>query len=98
MLTHFSCVRLLATVWTIARQAPLSRGLSRQEYWSGVPCPLPADLPNPWIKAGSPELEVDSLLLSHWGSPKQSLGCVKDKRVLLDGYKLKGVSHQAPSP
>ena len=38
------------TPWTVARQAPLSMGFSRQEYWSGVPCPPPGDLPNPGIK------------------------------------------------
>ena len=42
----FSHVWLFATLWTVARQAPLSMGFSRQEYWSGLPCP-PGDLPNP---------------------------------------------------
>ena len=46
---HFSCVRLFATLWTVAHQAPLSMGFSRQEHWSGLPCPLPGDLPNPRI-------------------------------------------------
>ena len=46
----FSHVRLYATVWTIARQAPLSMGFSRQEYWSGLPCPPLGGLPNPGIK------------------------------------------------
>ena len=41
-----SC-QLFATLWTVAYQAPLSVGFSRQEYWSGLPCPLPGDLPNP---------------------------------------------------
>ena len=41
MLSHFSHVRLFATPWTIAHQAPLSMGFSRQEYWSGLPCPPP---------------------------------------------------------
>ena len=45
-LSHFSHVQLYATLWTVARQAPLSRGFSRQEYWSGLPCPPPGDLPN----------------------------------------------------
>ena len=45
-----SHVRLLATPWTVARQAPLSMGFSRQEYWSGLPFPSPGDLPNPGIK------------------------------------------------
>ena len=45
-----SCVRLFATPWTAACQAPLSMGFSRQEYWSGLPCPPPGDLPNPGIE------------------------------------------------
>ena len=49
MLSRFSAVRLSATLWTAARQAPLSMGFSRQEYWSGLPCPPPGDLPNPGI-------------------------------------------------
>ena len=44
---RFSHVRLFATPWTVARQAPLSVRFSRQEYWSGLPCPAPGDLPNP---------------------------------------------------
>ena len=53
MLSHFSHVWLCATRWTIAHQAPLSMGFSRQECWSGLPCPPPGDLPNPGIKAMS---------------------------------------------
>ena len=45
MLSHFRQVRLFTTPWTIVRQLPLSRGFSRQEYWSGLPCPPPGDLP-----------------------------------------------------
>ena len=45
-----SCVRLFATPWAAARQAPLSMRFSRQEYWSGLPCPPPGELPNPGIK------------------------------------------------
>ena len=41
------------TLCTVARQAPLAMGVSRQEYWSGLPCPLPGDLPNPGIKPTS---------------------------------------------
>ena len=41
MLSHFSCVQLFATLWTVALQAPLSLGFSRQEYWSGLPGPPP---------------------------------------------------------
>ena len=51
-----SCVWLFATPWTVAHQAPLSMGFSRQEYWSGVPFPFPGDLPNPGIEPPSPAL------------------------------------------
>ena len=59
MLSHFSCVQLFATLWTVACQATLPTGFSRQEYWSGLPCPLPGDLPDPGI-------EPASLSLLHW--------------------------------
>ena len=61
-----SRVRLFATQWTVAHQAPLSMGLSRQEYWSGLPYPPPGDLPDPGINPTSPEsptLQADSLLM-----------------------------------
>ena len=54
MLSHFSCVRLFATLWTVAHQAPLSMGFSRQEYWWGLPVPSPGNLLNPGIKPVSP--------------------------------------------
>ena len=44
VLGHFTCVRLFVTPWTVAHQAPLSMGFSRQEYWSGLPFPTPGDL------------------------------------------------------
>ena len=49
------------TLWTIARQAPLPMGFSRQEYWSGLPCPPLGDLPNPGIEPRSLSLQADSL-------------------------------------
>ena len=61
MLSRFSCVRLFATLWTVAHQAPLSMGFSRQEYFSGLPCPPPGNLPNPGSEIGSPSLQADSL-------------------------------------
>ena len=64
MLSHFSPVWLFATLWTVAHQALLSMGFSRQEYWSGFPCPPPGDIPNPGIKPGSSALQGDSLLWS----------------------------------
>ena len=51
----------LVTPWTVACQAPLSMGFSRQEYWSWLPFPSPGDLPDPGIEPGSPALQVDSL-------------------------------------
>ena len=56
VLSCFGCVWLFVTPWTVTRQAPLSIGFSRQEYWSGLPCPPPRDLRNPGIKPGSPAL------------------------------------------
>ena len=53
MLSHVSHAQLFATPWTEALQAPLSMGFSRQEYWSGLPCPPPGDLPDPGIEPTS---------------------------------------------
>ena len=52
----------LTTPLTVACQAPLSMGFPRQEYWSGLPFPSPADLPDPGIKPRSPALQADDLL------------------------------------
>ena len=52
-LSHFSCVQLFVTLWIVAYQAPLSMGFSRQEYWSGLPCPPPGDLPDLGIQPTS---------------------------------------------
>ena len=51
-----SRVQLFATPWTVACQATLSTGFSRQEHWSGLPCPPPGDLPDPGIEPASPAL------------------------------------------
>ena len=59
----------LATPWTVAHQAPLSMGFSRQEYWSGLPFPSPGDLPNPGIEPRSPILQADSLPPEPPGKP-----------------------------
>ena len=56
MLSHFSHDRLYATLWTVACQAPLSMGFSRQEYWSGLPFPPSGDLPDPETEPVSPAL------------------------------------------
>ena len=56
-----SVVQLFVTPWTVDDQAPPSMGVSRQEYWSGLPFPSPGDLPDPGIKPGPPTLQADSL-------------------------------------
>ena len=63
---------LFATPWTVAHQAPLSIGFSRQEYWSGLPCPPPGDIPNPGIEPRSPTLQAESLLSETPGKPKNT--------------------------
>ena len=73
MLSHFSCVRFLATLWTIVLQAPLSMEFSRQEYWSGLPCPLPGDLLDTVIDPWSPALHVDLLPSESPGKPEEFL-------------------------
>ena len=65
-----SHVRLFVTPQTIACQAPLSMGFSQQEYWSGLPFPLPGALPNPQIVPTSPALQTDSLPSEPPGKPK----------------------------
>ena len=55
-----SCLTLVIP-WTVGRQAPLSMGFSKQEYWSGLPFPSPGDLPDPGIKPGSTALQADDL-------------------------------------
>ena len=67
-----SRVRLFATSWTVACQAPLSMGFSRQEFWSGLPFPSPGNLPIPGIKPRSPALQVDSLPAEPPGKPKNT--------------------------
>ena len=72
----FSHVWLFAALWTVACQAPLFMGFSRQEYWSGLPFPSPGDLPDPGIEAGSPTLQADS-------SPSEPPGKTRSLRKLL---------------
>ena len=60
VLSRFSHVQLFATPWIVARQAPLSMGFSRQEYWSGLPCP----------PARSPAMQADSSLSEPPGKPR----------------------------
>ena len=57
---------------TAARQAPPSMGFSRQEYWTGLPCPSPGDLPNPGMEPRFPALQADSLPAEPPGKPKNT--------------------------
>ena len=68
MLATQSCPNLAAP-WTVASKAPLSTEFSRQEYWSGEPCPYPGDLPDPRIESGSRELQADYLPSEPPGKP-----------------------------
>ena len=64
VLSHFSCVQLSVILWTVARQAPLFMGFSRQEYWSVLPGPPPGDLPYLGIEPSNPHLIA--LALAGW--------------------------------
>ena len=72
-----SRIRLFATPWTIAHQAPRSMGFSRQEYWSGLPFPSPGDLPDLGIEPRSPALEADALTSEPQGISKYSPSIVQ---------------------
>ena len=69
VLRHFSCVWFLATLWTVACHSPLSMGFSRQESWSGLPCPPLGDLSDPGIKPTSSALQTCSLPTEPLGKP-----------------------------
>ena len=71
-----SRVLLFATPWTVAYQASLSMGFSRQECWSGLPFPSPGDLPKPGIKPGSPALQADALPSESPRKPLSAIGMV----------------------
>ena len=65
-----SHVQLFATPWTVAYQAPLSIGFSRQESWSGLPFPSPGGLPDQGIEPGFPALQADALTSEPPGKPQ----------------------------
>ena len=72
VLSHFSYVQLFVTPWTVANQAPLSMGFPRQEYWSGLQCPPPGDLPHLGIEPRFPALQMDSLSSEPPWKPKNT--------------------------
>ena len=72
------CAWLLVALWTVAHQAALSMGFSRQEYWSGLPFSSPGDLPDPGIEPICPTLQADSLSFTRpcsWLFSLLSLNC-----------------------
>ena len=80
------------TLWIVTCQAPLSTGFSRQEYWNGLPCPPPGDLPDPETEPVSSvalALQADSLPRSLWGSPMLKLE--ENFVVHMEGSKLRVV-------
>ena len=87
------------TPWTVAYQAPLSMGFSRQECWSGLPFPSPGDLPDPGIEPRSPTLQVDALPSEPPGKPVNShpINSFKsgDKFIILD---MKGQNVEDTGP
>ena len=86
LFSHSVMSDYFATPWTVARQALLSMGFPRQEYWSGLPFDSSGDLPDPGIKSTSPALQADSLLLSHHPSPEGLLARYKRR----ESWKLDG--------
>ena len=72
-LSQFSHIQLFAALWTVALQAPLFMGYSRQEDWSGQPIPSLGDLSDPGIELGPPALQADSLPVLPPGKPQLSM-------------------------
>ena len=90
-------VQLFAGPWTVARQAPLSMGFSRQEYWSGLPCLPPGDLPDPGIEPTSARVFSNSggffTPRTTWGTP--NTGSVQFSRSVMSN-SLRGLPHARP--
>ena len=76
-----SHVRIFATPWIVAYQAPPSMGFSRQECWSGLPFPSPGDLPDPGIEPRCPALQADAL-------PSEPPGKNVESQHYLKGFSL----------
>ena len=79
-----SSVRLFATPWTIAYQAPPSMGFSSQEYWSGLPFPSPGYLPDPGIEPRSPTFQADALT----SEPPGNLSLPNITALLVQPYSM----------
>ena len=91
VLSHFRRVRLSVTLWTAARQAPLSMGCSTQGYWSGLPFPPPEGLPNPRIEPGSlasPALAGGFCHCTTWEAPDRLSSLEIATHLFLTGNKF----------
>jgi len=90
MLSRFSHDQLFGNLWTAARQGLLSMGFSRQEYWSGLPCLPPGDLPNPGIEPASPASPALAggffTTNASWEAPPNSTHISKKKLILGLGF------------
>ena len=96
VLSCFSGVRFFVAPWTVAHQAPLSMGFSRQEHWSGLPCPPPGDLPDPEMEPWSPALQAGSFLSEPPGKPTLP---VSRSLILASAICLKcKCCHVSPAP
>ena len=86
VLSRFSHIQLFMTLWTITLHAPLSMGFFRQEYWSGLSCSPPRDLPDPGDQTHISYIScVDRQVLYHWchlGSLFCLIGCYKILRIV----------------
>ena len=85
------------TLWTVARQAPLFMGFSRQGHWSGLPFPSPRDLPDPGIKPKPPALQADSFLSEPPAFPKSCKKKKKKKKLCKKGFGQPVVNQQIGS-
>ena len=83
-----NCVRLFATPWTVAYQAPPSMGFLRQEYGSGLPFPSPGDLPDPGIEQASPALAGGLFTSKPTGKP---LLCTLTYKLLRSYLKVSDI-------
>ena len=96
-LSCFIHVQLFANLQTESHQAPPSLGFSRQEQWLGSPCTPPGDLTNSVMELRSPTLQVDSLPLSHLGSPTKNISSVQFSRsVTSDSLRPRESQHSRP--
>ena len=87
LLSRFSCVWLFATVWTVARQTPLSTGFSRQEHWSGLSCPPPGNLHNPGVFCVS---RIEGGFFTYWATWKAIYKGEEQAKLMYDfrSYKV----------